>query len=148
MFKRKYIGPALILILVVMQFFRIDKTNPPVDMNQDFISIMNPPKEIAVNLKAACYDCHAHTTKYPWYANIAPVSWWIKGHINNGRKHLNFSSWGTYSEDKRMHKIEENIEFLENAWMPLKSYTWLHSDAKLSDEERKAMVDYFKNLLQ
>ena len=148
MLKRKYILPALAVIFILIQFIRIDKTNPPIDSDQDFVAVMNPPAEIGVKLKEACYDCHGHTTKYPWYTDIAPVSWWIKGHINNGRKHLNFSIWNTYSEEKKKHKIEENIEYIENKWMPLKSYTWLHGEAKLSDEERKAMVTYFQSLLQ
>ena len=146
MLKKKFILPALGILFILIQFIRIDKTNPPIDIEKDFITIHQPTDAIAVNLKEACYDCHGHTTKYPWYTNIAPVSWWIKGHINNGRKHLNFSVWGDYSEKKQNHKLEENIEFLENRWMPLGTYKLLHPEAKLSEEEYEEMIAFFKKL--
>lgn len=144
--KRKHILPILGVILILIQFIRIDKTNPPIDPKMDFIATMNPPQAVKEKMKAACYDCHGHTTKYPWYTNIAPVSWWIKGHINNGRKHLNFSTWNDYPKGKQEHKIEESIEMLENKWMPLGTYTWLHPEAKMTDAERQSMVTYFKSL--
>src|SRR6218665_2695091 len=90
---RKTILTGILLLLIVFQFFRIDKTNPPVDPAQDFIMLSHPPADLAVILKESCYDCHGNTTTYPWYTNIAPVSWWIKHHINDARKHLNFSTW-------------------------------------------------------
>ena len=146
MLKRKHIFPILAVLLILIQIFRIDKTNPPIDEELDFISTMNPPSAIGSKIKSACYDCHSHESKYPWYTNVAPVSWWIKGHINGGRKHLNFSTWGAYVAGKKEHKIEECIEFLEKKWMPLSSYTWLHSEAKMTDEERTEMIAYFKSL--
>ena len=145
-FKRKHILPLLGVLFLLIQFIRIDKTNPPIVEGQDFFAIHDAPDAVKTKIKAACYDCHAHTTTYPWYTNIAPVSWWIKGHINNGRGHLNFSSWGEYDAEKRDHKLEECIEYVENGWMPLGSYSWLHPEAKMNDKERRAMVSYFKSL--
>ncbi|MDF1698845.1 MAG: heme-binding domain-containing protein [Saprospiraceae bacterium] len=144
--KRKYILPVIGVLLILIQLFRIDKTNPPVDEKLDFVATMNPSEEIGKKIVAACYDCHSYTSEYPWYTNVAPVSWWIKGHINGGRKHLNFSIWNEYSDDKKNHKLEECVEVMENGWMPLGTYTWLHPDAKLSDQERKDMIAYFKSI--
>lgn len=146
MMKKKYILPALGILLVLIQFIRIDKTNPPIEMDKDFLAMTNPPESVKVKIKQACYDCHSNATQYPWYANIAPVSWWIKGHIDNGRKHLNFSTWAEYDKDKQDHKVEENIEMLENQWMPLSSYTWLHPEAKMTDKEWEEMIGFFKSL--
>jgi len=143
---KKYTLPALILFLIVGQFFKIDKTNPPIDESLDFIAIEQPNTQIAQKLKAACYDCHSHTTKYPWYTDVAPISWWGKRHINVGRKKLNFSTWGEYSEDRKAHKLEECIEYTEKNWMPLGSYKLLHPEAKLSDKERDEMIAFFKSL--
>ena len=142
----KYIGVALVIFLVVAQFFPIDKTNPPVDMSKDFISITNPPAQIAEHIKVACYDCHSHHAKYPWYTDVAPVSWWIKGHINNGMKHLNYSLWGDYSQEKKDHKLDECIDFVEKNWMPLLTYKIAHPESKLTDEERNNLVSFFKSL--
>ncbi|MEM9546898.1 MAG: heme-binding domain-containing protein, partial [Bacteroidota bacterium] len=121
--KRKHILPILGVVFLLIQFIRIDKTNPPIVEGQDLFAIHNAPAAIKSKIVDACYDCHAHTTKYPWYTNIAPFSWWIKGHIDNGRRHLNFSVWGGYDAKTKGHKLEECIEYVENAWMPLGSYT-------------------------
>jgi len=127
-----------------MQFFPIDKTNPSIDTTKDYITLTQPPANIASLLKNACYDCHANTTTYPWYTSIAPVSWWVKGHIDNGRKQLNFSVWGDYSDKKKDHKIEECVEFVEETRMPLLSYIIAHSEARMSDEERAELVAWFR----
>ena len=142
----KYVALALVVFLVVAQFFPIDKTNPPVEQGKDFITMTNPPQQVAANIKAACYDCHSHEVKYPWYTDVAPVSWWVKGHIKNGIKKLNFSTWGDYSAEKRDHKLEECIDFTEKNWMPLLSYKLAHSEGRLSDEERADLISFFAKL--
>lgn len=150
MFKHKKLIRTILLVaaalLVVIQFFQIDKTNPPIDTTQDFIQNTNPPAEIATMLKVACYDCHSHTTKYPWYTNIQPFAWWIKGHVNNGNKHLNYSTWATYSAKKKSHKIEEMVEMVEGKEMPMLSYMIGHNEAWIDAGQRKALVDWFKTL--
>ena len=90
----KKIGLFLLAALVVMQFFRIDKSAPEVVQGDDFIALMQPSEEVEALLKSACYDCHSNQTVYPWYANVAPVSWWLQHHVDEGREHLNFSVWG------------------------------------------------------
>jgi len=142
--KRIIVG--LIVIIILMQFFRIDKTNPEYDPANDFITSMNPPKEIADMLKVACYDCHSNETRYPWYTNIAPISWWIKDHINEGRRELNFSLWKTFNARRTNHKLEEGNEKVKNHDMPLKSYLIMHNDARLSDDQRKQLAAYFDSL--
>ena len=72
--KRKYILPLLGLVLIVIQVFRIDKSNPPIEKNSEFIVALNTPTNIATNIKAACYDCHSYETKYPWYTDVAPLN--------------------------------------------------------------------------
>lgn len=131
-------------ILLVLQFFRIDKTNPAADPAQDYIANTAPPEAVSTAIKAACYDCHSHSTTYPWYTNIQPVAWWIKDHIEEGRQHLNFSVWTTYPPKKAAHKLEECFEVIESKEMPMKSYTWVHGSARLSPEERSAMASWFR----
>ena len=134
----------LLGVFLVLQFFQIDKTNPSYDTAQDFMNISQPPADIAEMLKVTCYDCHSYETKYPWYTNIVPISWWIKNHIDHGRKHLNFSEWASYPADKAAHKLEECYEEVEEAHMPLASYTWMHGSAKLSDEQREGLARWFE----
>ena len=101
------------ILAVIIQFFRIDKENPPYEASSDFISVENAPEDIQIILKQACYDCHSHQTTYPWYSNVAPVSWWLKDHIDEGREHLNFSVWASYDAERREHKLEELAEEVE-----------------------------------
>lgn len=141
---KKKILSSLLVIVVVIQFFRIDKNNPEVNKTDDFIEITNPPLEIATILKSTCYDCHSNETKYPWYSNVAPISWWVKDHINEGRDELNFSKWGTFKEKRKDHKLEEAYEMLEEGEMPLNEYTWTHSEANLTVEQTSLLVNWIK----
>lgn len=133
---------GILLIVGIMQFFPIDKTNPSADPTLDFVSVMQPPAEVVSLFQNACYDCHSYTTEYPWYTNIAPVSWWIKKHINHGRDNLNFSLWGSYSAEKAKHKLEECAEKTLKTEMPLTSFLISHPEARISKEERKKLADW------
>lgn len=144
--KKKIILIVIALILVVPQFFRIDKTNPESKPENDFLQFTKAPSEIVQIMKTSCYDCHSNTTKYPWYSNVAPVSWLLKAHIDDGRKHLNFSTWGEFSVDKQIHKIEECIEEVSEGKMPLKQYTKMHKEAVLSKESQTALLNWFKTI--
>lgn len=139
---------ALVVIIIVIQFFGIDKTNPTADMSKDFIEIYNPPTTIAEMIKSSCYDCHSYHSKYPWYANVAPVSWIVKNHINDGRRHLNFSIWTDYKEAKKEHKIQECIDEIKSEEMPLKPYLLLHDEAKLTEAQKNELVNWLKSLIK
>jgi len=145
---KKKIFYSIILILIVIQFFRIDKTNPKIDISKDFININQPSTEVAADIKSACYDCHSNETVYPWYTNIAPVSWWIKDHINEGRDELNFSEWGNFTFKRKNHKLKKIVEEVNDGDMPLETYTWIHSKSRLSKEQRQNLVDWVKQLKQ
>jgi hypothetical protein len=137
---------ALLVVLVVLQFFQIDKTNPVSDINQDFLTIHNPPSEIASTMKAACYDCHSNKSVYPWYTYVQPVGWFVKNHIEEGKEHLNFSEFGNYTAKKQAHKLEESYELIEKGEMPLSSYTVIHKEAVLTTEQQMNLVTYFKEI--
>jgi hypothetical protein len=137
---------TLAVILIGIQFIRIDKQNPPVTISNDFIEVNHTPENIAILLKTACYDCHSYETNYPWYTNISPVSWFVKHHIDEGREHLNFSEWGTYNSKKKSHKLDECIEEVEEGEMPLTSYTIMHSNASLDQRQKDMLINYFKSI--
>lgn len=142
----KKIGLGLLAVLVIIQFFRIDKENPEVIPRKDFITQTNPPENIKTIIRNACYDCHSNTTKYPWYSNVAPISWWLKHHIDEGREELNFSEWTDYNLKKQLHKLEECWEMIEEGEMPLESYLITHDEAELSAEEKELLIEWFKTL--
>ncbi len=138
----KKVAIFLLVVLIGMQFYRPDKNVADTDYVQAFEEETNPSPEIKTMLKAACYDCHSSHTEYPWYNNVAPISYWIDGHIEEGKEHLDFSAWTSYSAKKKDHKLEEFIEYIENGKMPLREYTWTHEDARLTDDQRKALIDW------
>jgi uncharacterized membrane protein len=142
----KNISITIVFILLIIQSIRIDKSTKPIDDKTDFISVVQPSAEVSDILKKSCYDCHSNQPVYPWYSNIAPVSWWIKNHINEGSHHLNFSVWETYSIKRKNHKLEECIEMVEEDEMPMGSYTIMHKEAKLSQEQKIQLVEFFKAL--
>ncbi|MFY1047002.1 heme-binding domain-containing protein [Chryseobacterium sp. GP-SGM7] len=144
----KKILVILLVAFVIIQFFPIDKTNAPLNPGMDFIKIKNTKPEIAKLINTSCYDCHSDETKYPWYSSIAPASWWLKNHIDEGRKHLNFSIFATYEPERQIHKMEECVEMLEKHEMPLESYYIGHQDAKLSDLQRQELIKYFKKEIE
>jgi hypothetical protein len=145
-FPFKKIAIGIVVFLLLIQFFRIDKTNPPVKEELDFIKITNPPVKIGTVLKTSCYDCHSHASTYPWYTNVAPFSWWIKHHINEGREKLNFSEWGNYTSKKTDHKLEECIEQIQEGEMPMSSYLLVHKEAALNGEQKQLLMDWFLSL--
>lgn len=135
---------AIIVVLIAMQFIRIDKTNPPVNPQTDFINVVEVPEDIKTLIRTSCYDCHSNETVYPWYSNIAPISWWMKGHVNHAREEMNFSIWGEYSEKRKDHKLEEIIELVEEGEMPLPSYLIIHGETKLNKEQIQTFTDWIQ----
>lgn len=135
------------LILVGIQIIPLDKKNPPVNKSKDFMTIVKPPSNIEKMLRKSCYDCHSNETVYPWYSNIAPVSWLIAEHVRTGRSHLNFSLWNDYKEAKKYVKIKECIEMIKSGEMPMKGYVLFHDNADLILTEKNELIDWFNSML-
>lgn len=142
---KKIIGGIFVLGLIVMQFFQIDKTNPPVVAAKTISTVSSPPQEVLSLLKTACFDCHSNETQYPWYANVAPVSWWIKGHIDHGRSELNYSEWGDYDADDQIKKMKKAHRFVRTGLMPMASYTIGHKEARLTPPQKILLMDWFQS---
>ena len=144
--KLKKILYALIAILILIQFIPTDRSVEAKDPALHLFNTTDVPEEVQILLKNSCADCHSDNTAYPWYAKIQPVSKWIQGHIDHGRKKMNFAAWGSYSDKRKNRKIEECMEELKDRTMPLKSYTFLHPKAKLSDDEINLLLGFFQSL--
>lgn len=138
----KKIALILLVVLVGMQFIRPEKNLDKSDHLTVFLTETNPPQKVQLLMKNSCFDCHSNHTVYPWYNNIAPVSYWLADHVNDGKKHLNFSAWQTYDTKKKDHKLEEVIETVESGEMPLREYTWTHEGARLTEAERQAVIEW------
>jgi len=138
----KRIFYAVIILLVVIQFIRPEK-NIAAGKSPNHISSQFPvPENVDAILVKACNDCHSNNTVYPWYSNIQPVAFWLNDHIKDGKKHLNFDEFTTYRAAKQFHKLEEVEGEVNEGEMPLKSYTLFHGNAKLTDAEKKILIDW------
>ena len=142
----KVIAIILAIVLVVGQFVRPKQNTSESISPNDITAQYEVPSNVALILEKACFDCHSNNTNYPSYAQIFPVSWFLYNHIYGGKKHLDFSEFKSYSAKKQKHKLEEIVEVLEEKEMPLSSYTLLHTEAKLTQEENKAIMEWAMNL--
>ena len=138
----KKIITAFLILFIISQFFQPQKNEYTSIPDSDLILTEKPVQQIASIIKESCYDCHSNNTAYPWYNKITPVNFWLKGHIKGAKKELNFSEWKYYSAKKKVHKLEEIIEVLENNEMPLSSYTLMHSEAKLTNNETQVLINW------
>jgi len=136
----------IVAALVLAQFFSIDKTNPTSDKSSDLLSIEKPSAEVAQILHSSCYDCHSNETVWPWYSNVAPISWIVKKHVVEGRDHINFSEWGDYDQEDKGYAAEEMIEEIEDGEMPILGYDIPHPEAKLTQEKQEVLINWLKTL--
>ncbi len=136
----------LAAVFLLAQFIRPSRSAATSDPAADVIAIGRPSPAVEGILRSACYDCHSDHARYPWYANITPVNWWLQDHMNDAREELNFSQWGTYSAKRIARKIKEIDEEVSEGEMPLPSYTWMHADARLSDAQRTELIAFFETL--
>lgn len=133
---------AIPILAIVIQFLPAPaKTNPPVDPARTLQAVMKPPAAVAGILERACADCHSNETRWPWYANVAPVSWPVRRHVEDGRKHVNFSEWLKPGDTNftDWNTLEDICESVKSGEMPLAGYDWLHPEAKLTDADRQAV---------
>ena len=136
----KYLLILALVALVVMQFIRPEKNLGGYESVAAFEAETKPSEDVRAILKESCYDCHSDHTRYPWYAEIAPVSYWLADHVKDGKKHFNVSDWSNYSLKKKDHKMDELIEEVEEGEMPLDSYTWTHGD--ITDAQRELLIQW------
>lgn len=130
---------GVVVFLVLIQVFRPGR-NLGNDNTHHISTLYNVPQNVEEILKTSCNDCHSNYTVYPWYTNIQPVGWWLQHHVNEGKDELNFSEFSTYRIFRQYHKMEETIELLDEGKMPLSSYTLVHTNAKLSPEQKNQLT--------
>lgn len=138
----KILAILIVTAFIVIQFFRIDKSAPAIVPGETLEAAVSVPPDISLILGRSCADCHSYSTIYPWYVNIQPVAWFMKNHIDDGRRHLNLSIFNTYAPKKKAKKLEEICEQVQSKEMPLPSYLWIHYDAALQESEIKALCDW------
>ena len=133
---------VLIFAFIIAQFFRPDRNNPAIVEAETLDASTAVPADVKNIMQTSCRDCHSNTSVYPWYSNVTPINWLLANHISDGRKQMNFSVWNTYTPKRKMKKLDEICEQLEQREMPLPSYLWIHRYSELSESQSKALCDW------
>lgn len=141
--KKILIGIFVLFILI--QFYRPEKNNSKNEMNA-IGTVMEIPLEVTKIIQTSCADCHSNSTNYPWYSEIAPVSWFLAQHVKEGKEHLNFSEWTSYNDDQKKHILKDLEGELKEHKMPLESYLWIHKDAKMDEHQYKIMLEWVNSI--
>ncbi|MDF4222006.1 heme-binding domain-containing protein [Maribacter sp. M208] len=140
----KKIGLVVVVVFIAMQFFSPTKNTAAGNHTSAFITQTNPTPELKNLFETSCYDCHSNNTKYPWYNNIAPISYLLADHVKEGKEHLNFSEWQNYSLDKKDQMLAEIEEEVVDGKMPLSQYTLFHKDTELTPNEVVNLVEWVR----
>jgi len=142
-FKKILIG--LLVVFIVAQAFRPSK-NLSNDTTKDISKSYAVPDSVKTILAKACNDCHSNNTRYPWYAEIQPVAWWLGDHIKEGKSKINFNEFSGYRIAKQYKRLEDCMDEVKEGGMPLPAYTWFHKDAVLTAAEKHALLNWFENI--
>ncbi|HEY9169905.1 MAG TPA: heme-binding domain-containing protein [Lutibacter sp.] len=137
---------GIFAVFILIQFIRPEKNNSKNDTNS-ISTVMEIPVEVNKIIQTSCANCHTNSTIYPWYNKIAPASWFLAQHVNEGKEHLNFSEWTSYNNDQKRHLIKDLKEVLNERKMPLKSYLLIHDDAKLTENQYQILYDWVKTII-
>jgi len=143
----KKVAYILLAILIIIQFIRPARNISSAEQVNHISKKYTVPANVNTVLEKACNDCHSNNTAYPWYTNIQPVGFWMDDHVKDGKDELNLSEFLTYSPKKARHKMEEVVDMVKEGEMPLDSYTWIHTEAKLTQEEKAALTDWASALV-
>ncbi len=128
---------------VVQKHIHLDRpADRTVDAAKSLESATSAPEDIRKLITAACADCHSAKTVWPWYSYVAPMKWLVIEHVVQGRKHVDFATFGDESSEDQAHLLEECATEVGEKHMPIDNYTWLHPEAKLSETDRKKLVDW------
>lgn len=138
----KKIFLALGIVFIAIQFIQPARNKNGQVLPADITKTVKVPDNVLNTFKKACYDCHSDNTRYPWYMNMQPMGWVMAYHVKNGKRNLNFSEFGNYSERKQTNKLRAIATSINEGSMPISSYTLIHTDAKCSKENKKLIINW------
>lgn len=138
----RWIAGALIVGAIAIQFVRPARTNAVTDPGRALAAHVQVTADARAILERACRDCHSNDTRWPWYSNVAPVSWFVIDHVNHGRRHFNYSDWAQYAPEDADRILMNTCAFARKESMPMPSYLLMHRDARLTDADVAALCDW------
>ncbi len=142
----KAIAWIALILFVVIQFFPTDKNESYTTPETDFMLVNKVPANIQNQLQVSCYDCHSNNTAYLWCNRVQPAAWYLEEHVKEGKAELNFNEWQNYSDRRKKSKLRSIIKQIESGEMPMESYTLIHRDALLSENNKNAVIEFMTKL--
>ena len=142
--RKKKILQVLLIVFIAIQFIQPARNVSGQRLSTDLTKTVAVPDKVLGILQKSCYDCHSNNTKYPWYAGIQPAAWLMASHIKEGKANLNFSEFGAYSNRKQQSKLQAIANSIKDKTMPLWSYSMIHKDAVLSQQNKALLLDWIQ----
>jgi hypothetical protein len=133
-------------VALLIQVIRPPRENPPTDPTATIAAHVAIPPATDAILHRACYDCHSNDTRWPWYSGVAPISWFVIGHVNDGREALNFENWSAHRSRNPVPPLNRVCSEVKSGGMPLSTYLWMHADAQLSADDKTVLCDWIDAL--
>ena len=133
----------LTITLVAIQFIPLEKTNPKVDESVT----LKTDENVMKILKKSCYDCHSYETKWSIYSDIAPLSFGVVSHVEDGRKALNFSVYKNIDPKIKEKRLERAVKTINNGMMPVSNYLAFHEEARMTQAEKVTLIAWFEKEL-
>ena len=132
---------AALVVFVVIQFVGPARANPPVDPSRAVTKHVAVPADVKAILDRSCWNCHSNQTNWPWYSYVAPASWNVIAHVNDGRGSMNLTAWPDGPEEAA-ELLDAICDEVKKGHMPLPQYVWLHPEAKLTDGDRARLCEW------
>jgi hypothetical protein len=136
----------LLVIFIAVQFIRPQKNIHTGPQPNDISTMYAVPADVDSILIAACKDCHSNNTRYPWYNKMQPVAWFLANHVKDGTGSFNLNEFATYPIWRQYDKISEAKKQIDKDDMPLSSYTWIHTDARLTDTQKNIIESWSEGI--
>jgi hypothetical protein len=140
----RWAGLAFVLAFAGVQVVRPARTNPPAAASSSLLA--TAPPAVSAILDRSCRDCHSNETRWPWYSNVAPMSWMLISHVNDGRDAFNYSEWASYDADDQDKLLGSICGLTKKHRMPLPSYLLIHRDATLTPDEIRTLCDWSEKM--
>jgi hypothetical protein len=143
----RWVVMGVIVLLIAAQAVRPSRNVPRGGVAHPVTELYPLPPDIDSVFRAACYDCHSDSTRYPWYASVQPVGWWLNNHIEEGKKRLNFSEFSSYRLRRQFGKFKDIASEIAEGGMPLGSYLIVHTDAKLTQAQKDRIASWAEAMM-
>ena len=135
-----------VLFFAVSQFVRPSRTNPPIDPRREVHAVLPIDSAVTSIFARSCNDCHSNRTVWPWYSQVAPISWLVAYDVRQGRHKMNFSEWDARGKEATQELVKEICTDVSEGEMPGRGYSLLHPESRISQSDVQAVCGWSKGI--